>query len=231
MNLKNILKNLKLNENNISMLLGAAVIVVVGFLIVNYFKNLENGTTIPSSSTTADQTPATVKLPTNHTVSEGETLWSIAEKYYKSGYNWVDIQKANNLTNASVITKGQQLTIPDVAAKTATTTGSDLATATQTAQPVMTSASPSPVVTASPAATPKEETVATTKGGEPLTGTKVTAGEAISGDSYTVVHGDSLWKIAERAYGNGQKWTEIAQANKLLHPGTIHAGNVLKLPR
>jgi putative chitinase len=31
---------------------------------------------------------------------------------------------------------------------------------------------------------------------------------------YTVVRGDSLWKIAVKVYGDGYKWTEIYRANK-----------------
>ena len=31
--------------------------------------------------------------------------------------------------------------------------------------------------------------------------------------SYTVKHGDSLWEIAEGAYGNGTQWTKILNAN------------------
>ena len=57
------------------------------------------------------------------------------------------------------------------------------------------------------------------------------ATQAITGNSYTVVHGDSLWKIAVRAYGDGYKWVEIAKANNLVNPGIIHSGNVLVLPR
>ena len=48
--------------------------------------------------------------------------------------------------------------------------------------------------------------------------------------SYTVVQGDNLWTIAEREYGNGYKWTDIATANKLENPGIIHPGNVLMMP-
>ena len=231
MDLKNVLKNLKMNENNISMLLGAAVIVIVGFLIVNYFKTLESGTALPTTSTTANEN-AKVTLPTKHMVSEGETLWSIAEKYYKSGYNWIDIQKANNLTNASVITKGQEITIPDVEARVATVKEDQMAaTAAATTKPVIAEATPTVTVTATPEATKApEEVITTTKGGEAITAT-TTSGERIEGTSYTVVHGDSLWKIAERAYGDGYKWVEIAKANNLLHPGIIHSGNTLTLPR
>ncbi|MBM3208681.1 LysM peptidoglycan-binding domain-containing protein [Candidatus Shapirobacteria bacterium] len=57
------------------------------------------------------------------------------------------------------------------------------------------------------------------------------AAEPIGGTEYTVVKGDSLWKIAVRAYQDGFKWSQIAKANKLANPNLIHPGNVLKLVR
>jgi hypothetical protein len=36
----------------------------------------------------------------------------------------------------------------------------------------------------------------------------------ITGSSYTVVSGDTLWEIAEGAYGNGADWVKILEANK-----------------
>jgi len=102
--LKKILKQIKLNEENISMVLGAVVLVIVGVLVVNYFKDRENGS-IPADSTQ-------VSAVNEHTVVEGETLWSIAEDSFGSGYNWVDIKSANNLETES-IEVGQKLVIPD----------------------------------------------------------------------------------------------------------------------
>ncbi len=50
---------------------------------------------------------------------------------------------------------------------------------------------------------------------------------------YTVVAGDSLWKIAANHLGNGSKYPEIIKANpgKLKDENTvIHPGDVLNLP-
>jgi len=48
---------------------------------------------------------------------------------------------------------------------------------------------------------------------------------------YTVVRGDSLWKIANHFYGTGYNWVLIAQENKLANPNLIHAGNILTIPK
>jgi nucleoid-associated protein YgaU len=59
----------------------------------------------------------------------------------------------------------------------------------------------------------------------------------IKGNSYTVKSGDTLWEIAEAAYGNGAEWTKILEANKssigFLPNGSqalIKVGQVLVLP-
>lgn len=181
LNLKSFLKSLKLNESTISAVLGAIVIVVVGILVVNYFRGKEG--VIPPG-TTGSAVEST--LPQTHTVAKGENLWKIAEKYYGSGYNWVDIAGGNNLSNANLIEEGQSLIIPEVEAKLAT---SDV----------------------------REKVSEITN--------------SISGATYEVVKGDTLWSIAIRAYGDGYKWVEIAKENNLANPNLIHPGNILTLPR
>ena len=112
--LKKLLKTIKLNEENISMVLGAIILVIVGILVVNYFKD-RNGGTITDESTK-------VAAINEHVVTKGETLWSIAENSYGSGYNWVDVKKANNLTTEN-IEIGQKLIIPnDIKSMQPTTT-------------------------------------------------------------------------------------------------------------
>lgn len=111
--LKKFLKTVKLNEEQISMVLGAIVIVIVGVMMVNYFKG-KGQTNVPGENTQNSNGNV-------HTVVKGETLWSIAEDSFGSGYNWVDIKKANNLTSEN-IEVGQELVIPEVSPKQPTST-------------------------------------------------------------------------------------------------------------
>jgi len=104
------------------MFLGALVIVIVGILVVNYFKD-KKSEVLPAVSTQAANTK-------EHVVVKGETLWSIAEDSFGSGYNWVDIKSANNLTTET-IEVGQKLTIPEVAAKQPTATKQTLTISTE----------------------------------------------------------------------------------------------------
>jgi len=53
----------------------------------------------------------------------------------------------------------------------------------------------------------------------------------ISDENYQIVEGDSLWRIAVRAYDDGFRWSDIAEANDLENPGLIHPGNTLVIPR
>ena len=50
--------------------------------------------------------------------------------------------------------------------------------------------------------------------------------------TYIVIRGDSLWKIAQKQLGSGQKWTEIYQANKdtIKNPSLIYIGQSLFIP-
>lgn len=115
------------------MVLGALVIVIVGILIVNYFKDKRGETTPVALTTTADK----VEVGKTHTVVKGETLWAIAEEAYGSGYNWTDIYNANKLTNSKVEV-GQKIEIPEVAAKQPTTTKEIVKSETNTVSQVIT---------------------------------------------------------------------------------------------
>jgi nucleoid-associated protein YgaU len=190
MNTKSILKYLKLNEGNISMILGALVIVALSVIVINYFRGNRVGeidTGANTESPTATEQPIVQRGegPVEYTVTQNESLWSISEKQYGTGYNWTDISQANNLKNPNYVEVGQKLVIPDVE--------------------------------------PKIASAKTSENSE--------MSEQISGSTYIVRRGDSLWNIALRAYDNGDKWVKIAEENNLVNPSFIHSGNVLAIPR
>jgi nucleoid-associated protein YgaU len=129
--LKQLLKTIKLNESMLSMLFGVVTVLLIGVLVLRMY-----GANKPTITNEADKTQVTTekvgevpvetkedgkKYPTELaekvTVERGESLWSIAEKQYGSGYNWVDIAKENKLKNASQIEVGQELRLPKVAIK------------------------------------------------------------------------------------------------------------------
>lgn len=124
--IKSLLKSIRSNESFISTLLGVAVVITVGSLLFNYFKSKpspqlpQNDVDISDIKTeNLDQLNINgVTSSSNvYEVQAGETLWLISEKYFKSGYNWVDIAAANKLRNGNLIEKGQKLVIPDVTPK------------------------------------------------------------------------------------------------------------------
>ena len=125
MDLKSLLKALKLNESTISMFLGALIILAASVFAINYFRRGDRGMTLPTGDVTentdVEKGPTIIKDGKKvHIVQPNDNLWKISEKYYESGYNWVDITKENNLKNPNLISKGQELVIPEVQSKKAT---------------------------------------------------------------------------------------------------------------
>ncbi len=110
---KSLQKSFNSQESFVSMALGLAVVLAVGVLLFNYINRGKGAAT--QEQTDQQKEAEAMALPAKHTVTKGETLWSIAEKYYKSGYNFVSIQKANTIKESDKIEVGQTLTIPDVA--------------------------------------------------------------------------------------------------------------------
>lgn len=53
-----------------------------------------------------------------------------------------------------------------------------------------------------------------------------------SGKTYTVVSGDSLWKIAKKFYGNGAQYNKIYEANKniIKNPNAIYPKQIFTIP-
>jgi len=49
--------------------------------------------------------------------------------------------------------------------------------------------------------------------------------------AYTVAAGDHLWAIAEKHYGSGYNWVDVAEVNGLTSPDTLLVGQELTLPQ
>jgi nucleoid-associated protein YgaU len=222
--LDRIESEIKSNQSTVSLILGVLIVIVLGVLVFNYF-NKNSQPAIQESATTTTEQAGDVSpenLPGKYTVKEGDTLFIIADKYYKDGLKYSEIVKTNNLANENSIEVGQVLDIPkleEVAAASPSPTATAVAeasaatpTPTQQAQ-----ASPSPTVT-----TPDNGT-----GGANTT----IWGPQIQGDTYTVAEGDWLSTISARAYGDIMSFDKIAKANNITDPNIIQPGTVLKLPR
>ena len=84
--------------------------------------------------------------------------------------------------------------------------------------------SPSPALIVSGAAETAQASAASDK--------KTPAADAETETTYKVSSGDTLWKIADKLYGDGEKWKVIYEANKdkLSSPGTIIPGQELVIP-
>lgn len=114
-----LLEGVKKSEQLISMLMGVAVVLLVGYFSYRYFqgRQIARSNVVSEETSSIAETAGIQSSSIIHKVAEGEDLWNIAEKYYSSGYNWVDIAKKNNLKNPNILTAGQELTIPNVTPK------------------------------------------------------------------------------------------------------------------
>lgn len=221
--LSKIESSLESNQSRLSMILGGLILLVIGILVFNYFNksksDLGPAQQTEQQETTEDVSPS--QLPGKYTVKEGDTLFIIAEKYYQDGDKYLEIAKANDLSDVNTIEVGQVLQIPKLeeslaAAPTESPTPSETPTEPPAIAPTDT---PSPTVTPIPEAT------------TPQTPEADMWGPKIAGNTYTVSEGDWLSTIAGRAYGDIFAYQKIAQANNIPNPDYITPGMVLVIPR
>lgn len=64
----------------------------------------------------------------------------------------------------------------------------------------------------------------------PKAAPKAASSAGDGGRTWTVAKGENLWKIAERALGDGKRWKEIAALNPRANPDRLVLGQVLRLP-
>lgn len=203
-----------------SLIYGIVTVVVLFIVIALGIRTLQqNKAQIDLEAISTQNTDK--NMTSKYVVTEGDTLWSIAEKEYNDGFKWNEIAKANNITNATSLEKGMQLTIPEIA------TTAQIAQNENSLPTVAQNAAASPMVTVRPTTTVSS---AVTKAPEQKA-LNVPQGQKITGNSYKVVTGDTLWDISVKAYGNGYRWVDIAKSNNIVNPDLIYPGNEFKLPR
>lgn len=193
--------DIQTNQSKVSLILGALIVLVVGILVFNFF-NKPNSDLGPAQQTQIEgQDVSKDSLPGKYTVKEGDTLFTIAEKYYQDGYKFTEIAVANSLNNPDLLEAGQVIEIPklEIAQVQATT---------------------------EPSATTQPEEALGTGGGN-----STIWGDRIEGSTYTVVEGDWLSTIAGRAYGDVMTFDKIAKANNISNPDLIEPGTVFTIPR
>lgn len=203
--LQKLQEQLKLDQSYLSLILGLIIVLIAGILVFNYFKTNKPSlgpADLTNEAASIDVSPE--NLPGKYTVKEGDTLFLIAQKYYNDGYKYTEIAKANNVTNENSIETGQVLEIPKVDGVVAE-------------------------VIATPTVSP--DSAKTENLGTGGADNQTIWGEKINGNTYTVVAGDWLSKVAGRAYGDIMQYSKIAEANNIANPDVIEPGTVLKIPR
>jgi len=115
----------KIRQNYQSFILGFLVFLVGLSVVLKLFypaKSKFQTEKKPEQKTTTTEKEQLQKPPTNrYKVKVGDTLWTIAENHYGSGFNAYDIAKANKIINPDLIEVGQEIIIPSIKAKTPTT--------------------------------------------------------------------------------------------------------------
>lgn len=207
-----------IKNNYVSAIIGL-VIVILGIGYISNSLSTKNKALNNEANQNQEQVEGDLDTISgrSYKVRKGDTLWSIAEAKYQSGYNYTDIVTANKLRSANSIEVGQVLTLPDVPSK--------LNTVKKIQVKVQVTVKPTLKPSIKPSLTPLPTQIAKQTTPQP----KI----SITGTSYTIQKGDHLWGIAVRAYGDGYKWTKIWNANKKMisNPNLIYAGNKLVLPR
>jgi nucleoid-associated protein YgaU len=117
---QSFLSQIKWGESYTSLFLGAVVVVVAFVLVFSFIKSKGALKQTSSTSTVTNQKEVQNVTPKTYTVKSGDYLWTIAEKIYGSGYNWVDLADANKLENPGILYAGTKLIVPDVKPKLVT---------------------------------------------------------------------------------------------------------------
>lgn len=149
------LADVNFSQSYVSLLYGIGTVVVLFLIIFLGLRlNFNRGNISNESAKTQVEQEITTKSGEKiYTTVDGDTLWSIAEKFYSSGYKWVDIAESNNLKSPGVIAKGTKLVIPSVTPEAAEPTRIAQATSPTQVPTVEPTSKPTATPTIAPTAT------------------------------------------------------------------------------
>ncbi|MCE5340841.1 MAG: LysM peptidoglycan-binding domain-containing protein [Planctomycetaceae bacterium] len=198
-------------------------------------KNVAPQTTVPQQPVTTDvQTAASAAVESvkndtaavakvdgkTYEVAEGDSLVSIAQKFYgpKAGSKYANIQNIyeankNTMKTRDSLQIGQKLIIPKLSDKEQELVNTGLFE--KTTETPKTAA----------AAKKTETTKADAKKTE-----DAAAKDSKALKDYVVKENDTLWKLAVKYLGDGNRYDEIAQLNKTINPDHLVVGTKIKLP-
>jgi len=144
--IKSYLKNMKRNEERMSIVFGALALLAGVVLLSNnlqkFKKRLQQPAVIPQNVEVQSfaKLPENVdlqKLPARYIVQQGDSSWSIAEAFYGNGFLYTNIEEANSLQPNQALEQGMTLHIPavtqeEIQTKTASTSASPSTQGTKT---------------------------------------------------------------------------------------------------
>jgi LysM repeat protein len=148
-----------------------------------------------------------------HTVAEGETIFDVAALY---GASWVIVAEYNGITDVSSLEVGSTIYIPDE--ETAAALRDEMA-----AQLAEAGVGEATEEGAADTAAEGEEAEAAEAG----TGGEAAEAGTTTETIYVVKRGDNLYRIGLMF---GISWVQIAEANGIMNPNDIKAGQELKIP-
>ncbi len=102
------------SESYKSLIYGVVTVVVLFVVIILGLRSLSQNKAQIDNEAAVTQSTEVNSQDNLYTVSEGDSLWSIAEKSYNNGYAWQEIARANKITNPDVLEVGMKIVIPKI---------------------------------------------------------------------------------------------------------------------
>lgn len=192
---------LQLDQSYLSLALGLVIVLIAGFLVFNYFKSSRPNLGPAQQSENQNQADVQPENLPGKYTVKKDDTLFAIAQKY---YN--DGYKYPEITKANNLTNENTIETGQVL---------DIPKIAET------------TVTSSISPIPTQTEALGTGGAENQT----IWGEKIISDTYTIVEGDWLSKIAGRAYGDIMAFDKIAKANNISNPDLIEPGIVLQIPR